>query len=325
MGNLSFSAQLPSLQLVIDSTSLSEFKLCPRRYYYRVVEGWVPKAPSYHLRFGLHMHRGREDYEYLRSQGADHEEAVRTVIRNAMIDTWDKEIGRPWDSGDHRRKKTRYTLLRTLVWYLDSFGKDDPARTLILRNGKPAVELTFKFIPRDYYTEQEFTAVTGEPIYFAGHLDRLAEVQGSTYICDLKTTGSSSLGESFFSQFNPDNQVSFYTYAGKWGLHDTERQEVSGVIIDAAQLKVNSVFFERQIIPRTNPQIVEWLEDTKHWVNLMGIYAEAGRWPMNDKSCHYYGGCPYRAVCGRTPGARSAWLEADYIKDPWDPARARSE
>jgi len=319
--NSSFSFQLPTLQLVIDQTSLGEFKLCPRRYWYRVVLGYVPRETSYHLTFGLLMHKAREDYEHAKAKGADHEEALRIAFRNALHATWNKETGKPWDSGDHKRKKTRLTLLRTIVWYLDTYGKDDTAKTRILKNGKPAVELSFKFIPKDFYNGREFTALTGEPIFFAGHFDRLADFQGAYYICDTKTTGMNYLGDSYFSQFSPDNQVSFYTYAGKWGL----QEEVTGVLIDAIQLQVTGSKFERREIPRKNPELVEWLEDTRTWINLMGIYAESDRWPMNDKSCGYMGGCPYRDLCSRSPGARKSWMEAAYVKSPWDPAVARSE
>jgi hypothetical protein len=327
--NHSFSMQLPQLQTIIDQTSLGEFKLCPRRYYYRIVEGWVPRQPSVHLQFGLLLHQGRETYERVRSQGADHQTALRETVRDILSCTWDKRTGKAWHSG--HSEKNRFTLIQTLVWYLDAYGANDPAKTVMLRNGKPAIELTFKFVPRDFYTGDEFIAITGEPIYFAGHLDRLAILQGSTFICDLKTTGSSYLGDKFFSQFNPDNQVSFYTYAGKWSLTEPEAldetsntPEIAGLIIDAAQIRVNFTRFERQIIPRTTPQIVEWLTDTKHWLQLMGIYAERNYWPMNDKSCSMYGGCPYRPVCSRTPGARQNWLEADYVRSTWDPSQARS-
>lgn len=324
-GNTSFSLQLPTLQLVIDQTSLGEFKLCPRRYYYRVVLGWTPRRPSFHLEFGLHMHSGRENYEKAKAAGADHELALAAAVKLAAKATWNSETGRAWDSGN--RDKSRYTLIRTLIWYLDNC-RNDPAQTVLLRNGKPAVELSFKFTPIDFYSERELTAITGEPIFFSGHLDRKVELGGNYYINDLKTTGR-SLNELYWAQFNPDNQVSFYTYAGQFGLTELvseDNKEISGVIIDGAQVKEDYSKFQRQIIPRTTPQIVEWLEDAKHWINLMGLYAEQNRWPMNDRSCHtgFYG-CPYQAVCGRTPSARQNWLEADYIKSVWDPNVARSE
>lgn len=330
--NTSFSLQLPTLQLVIDQTSLGEFKLCPRRYYYRIVCGWVSRKPSFHLDFGIWMHEAREVYEHSKAFGADHEQALRNTIRHLMTATWNKEAGRAWNSGN--KDKNRYTLLRTAVWYLDSYGKHDQAQTILLRNGKPAVELTFKFTPVDFRSEREFKSITGEPILFSGHMDRIVELAGSLFINDLKTT-SRSLNDLYWAQFDPDNQVSFYTYAGQWALqntestvwgHEVETREISGVIIDAAQVKEEYSKFERRIVPRTAAQIVEWLDDAKDWIELMGIYAEMNKWPMNDKSCHtgFYG-CPYQAVCARTPPARQNWLEADYSKAVWDPNVARGE
>ena len=62
-GNSSFSTRLPGFQLAIDSTSLGEFKLCPRRYYYSILRGLGPRGGSVHLTFGIWMHTAREKYE----------------------------------------------------------------------------------------------------------------------------------------------------------------------------------------------------------------------------------------------------------------------
>ena len=39
--------------------------------------------------------------------------------------------------------KTRFTLLRSVVWYLEQF-ENDPCETVILADGRPAVELSFR-------------------------------------------------------------------------------------------------------------------------------------------------------------------------------------
>lgn len=315
--NSSFSTILPTLQLAVDSTSLGEFKVCPRKYYYRLVEGWVPRSTSIHLIFGLLLHRGREDYERLRAGGAEHEDALRTTVRATLLATWHN--GKPWWS-DHRTKN-RLTLVRTLVWYLDQFGREDPLQTILLSNGRAAVELSFKF-------SSGFTAPTSEPITLCGHLDRLAELNGQTYVCDIKTT-SRSLGASFFAQFNPDNQFSLYTLAGRVAF----QTPVAGVIVDACQILPTESKFERQPLLRAEAQVNEWLRDTGYWLGLMSRCAETGVWPQNDKSCNHYhsadgvnfGGCPYRPVCSRPPAARQKWLETDYVREAWDPAIARGE
>jgi hypothetical protein len=222
---------------------------------------------------------------------------------------------RPWwsDNAD----KNRYTLLRTIVSYLDTYGRDDKLQTVILANGAPAVELSFKFTPTDLDTGEEFTTVTGEQIIFSGHLDRIVSLEGNQYISDVKTT-SWNISPDYFSQFSPDNQFSMYTLAGLAAF----QTPVSGVICDAVQVKATYNRFERQLILRTPDQIHEWLSDAKYYISLMSRMAEANRWPQNDKACFR---CPYRPVCSRTPAARQAWLEADYIQSTWDPSIPRGE
>jgi len=308
--NQSFSPLLPTLQTTIDSTSLGEFKTCPRKYYYRVVLGFVPRAASPHLLFGQYVHSALERYDRARANGLSHTDALRAAVLEAMTLSWHGD--RPWWSG--HPTKNRLTLIRTVVWYLDRFGEDDSLQTLLLASSEsPAVELSFQF-------SVQKLAVTGEPIFFCGHIDKIALFNTEPYIVDRKTT-SITLSTSFFSQFSPDNQFSLYTLAGKIAYETPVR----GIICDGIQVAATFSRFERQMIPRSEAQIEEWLSDTFMWLDLMGQMAESNRWPMNDKACHHYGGCPYRPVCSRAPSARQTWLEADYIHSIWDPTRIRGD
>lgn len=308
--NTSFSTQLPTLQLAIDSTSLGEYKICPRKYYYRLICGWVPRTQSVHLQFGLYLHQARETYERSKSAGADHQTALRAAIRRALSDTWDRTTERPWWSG--HPTKNRLSLIRTIVWYLDQFGLNDTLQTITLSNGQPAVELTFNF-------DSGLTACTGESFTLCGHIDRLVQFNAESYVSDIKTA-SMALGQSYFAQYSPDNQVSLYSVAGQIAFHTP----ISGVIIDGIQIGATFSRFERQIIPRTPHQLEEWLSDTAQWLKQMQYSAVTSYWPMNDKACHHYGGCPYRGVCSRPPYARQKWLETDYTKQIWDPSIART-
>jgi PD-(D/E)XK nuclease superfamily len=313
--NTSFSTEIPHLQLVIDQTSLGLFKECPRKYYYRMIEGWVTRQLSVHLSFGSWFHEACEEYEWAKVDGADHQEALRAAVRYALTVTWDKVLNKPWNS--ENREKNRYSLVRSVVNYLDAFGENSGFQTLILANGDPAIELTFKFTPWDSETGDELTALTGEPIYFAGHLDRIVLMEDTALISDRKTT-SRRLGPTYFNNYSPDNQFSMYTYTGKWAF----QTNVMGVICDAVQVLQSTTKFERQLIYRTEGQLREWYRDAKFWIGLMGRMAEQGRWPQNDKACF---NCPFRPVCARDPGARQGWLETAYTKEIWDPSRPRNK
>lgn len=315
-----------NIQFAWDSTSLGLLKECPRKYYYTMIEGWRPRGDSVHLRFGLLFHAALELYDNLRiAHGFSHEDAMDSVVDEVLNKTWDgREIvphfddlgvpvvvldtGAPWDS--QHDKKNRWTLLRTVVWYLDAH-KDDPAKTLILPNGKPAVELSFRF-------EIDHLAPNGQPYLLSGHMDRVVDFLGSRYVMDRKTSGS-ALSAYFFNQFDPDNQMSLYTFASRVVYNEP----VAGVIIDGAQVAVGFSTFARGITLRSQGQIDEWLEDTKHWLDLGANFAQRGFWPMNDKSCHKYDGCPFRQVCNKDPVVRRNYLETNFEIRHWNPLETR--
>ena len=318
---LSFSATVPNLQIAWDSTSLGTFKSCPRKYQLSIVEGWTGKYVSHHLRFGTLYHRALEVYDHKRALGAGHDEALAACLRDLAEGCMDEgEAGRVWwnpEEGMSEAKaktntKTVETLFRTVVWYLDQFGASDPAETIILANGKPGVELSFRF-------DAGFSASSGEPYLFCGHLDRVVQLGSERYIMDRKTTGSTISGY-FFDQFSPDNQMTLYTIAGKVAFGEP----VKGVIIDGAQIAKGFSRFERGFALRTEGQLDEWLADARFWISQAEAMAVAGYWPMNDKSCNDYGGCTFRGICQKDPAVRELWLR-DHGQRMWDPLQVRGD
>lgn len=298
-----FSPSLPTLQIAWDSTSLGLLKTCPRKYYYKMVERWNTKEQSLHLDFGIFYHSALEEFDKAKAQGATHDEATRTSIRKAM------EISKDF-TGDNI--KNRFTLVRSIVWYLEHF-REDPAETIILANGKPAVELSFRM-------DLPFNTPDGEPYLLCGHLDKAVRWQGAVYILDRKTT-KGQVGSYYFDKFSPENQMSLYSLAGKVVLE----RDASGIIIDAVQLAVGFARFARGIVHRTKGQLDEWLADTETWIRLAEHFAKTKSWPMNDKSCDMYGGCEFREVCSKDASIRETFLQADFIKREWNPLQSRGD
>lgn len=321
------------IQYAWDSTSLGWLKECPRKYFYSMIEGWRTKSDSVHLDFGRWYHGGLELYDRLRAEGQDHDTAQGAMVGKAMEWTWvippDSGPGAPW-SPDHP-SKTRETLVRSLIWYTEHF-KDDPAQTIILSNGKPAVELSFKleldrgpqraFLgpseDRRYPGETVLRQTPTQPYVLCGHMDRVANYAGGTYIFDRKTS-STTISSNYFDQYDPDNQMSLYTFAGKV-IYDLP---IKGIVIDAAQIAVGFTRFSRGFTHRSQAQLEEWLADTYYWFALAEQYATEGYWPMNDKSCHKYGGCPFRKICSKSPEVRQKFIDTDFRKEPWNPLTPR--
>jgi RecB family exonuclease len=190
------------------------------------------------------------------------------------------------------------------VWYLDQF-RDDPAKTFILANGKPAVELSFSLPITSHFS-------------YAGHFDRIAEFSDRLWVTDYKTS-KSQLNASFFSQFKPSIQFAGYVLAGQIVF----QSPVKGVIVDAVQLAVSFSDFARQQIQFSPGELDEFVNDLKVLFDDAERYAERGFWPMNPTSCHHYGGCAFRKVCSHPPHVRENFLRADFIKRMWNPAQER--
>ncbi len=311
--NTSFSQKLPLLQLAWDSVSRGAFNTCKRYYQYVIIDGYASKRENVHFTFGIGFHAALELYDRHKANGKTHNESLNLAVRYTIAYTWDYARKRPWLSEEPT--KTRETLIRAVIWYLLQF-EDDPLETMILNDGKPAVELTFHY-------NSQLISITDEPYIFCGHLDRVVYWNEKIFIVDRKTTKSSLLKseyvEKFFSSFKPDDQMSGYYFGGKV-IFD---KPIEGIIIDAGQTAVTFTKFQRGFTYRTSEELNEWYNDTALMLKEAENCAKTGEYRMNPKACGHYGGCPFRIVCSEPPSMRQELLDAFYIKRVWDPLVTR--
>lgn len=305
-----------NIQYAWDSTSIGYLKTCPRLYQYIMIEGWTGRGESIHLRFGIEYHKALEDYDRARASGNDHDEALRHTVKELHARTSDYKP--PDDDGSRGEKlKTREALFRTVIWYLDQFV-DDPAETVILNDGKPAVELSFQF-DLDWGPGDTIATGANQPYVLCGHLDRVVNFQDSLFVMDRKTT-TTTPSAYYFNSFEPNNQMSLYTLASKVILDSP----IKGVIIDAAQILSDSSRFVRGFTYRTPDQLEEFIKDLEYWFNLAESYAEANYWPMNDTACDKFGGCRFRDICSKSPSVRENFLRSSFVKgEKWNPLKVR--
>lgn len=282
------------LQFVWDSTSLGLLKTCPKKYQLTMIDDLVSKGKSIHLEFGILAHSARELYYKKRVlENLDHEEGLREAIKWAAVAA--KNL--PPDN-----RKTPYHLLLFLVTYLDLY-ENDPCETYILPDGNPAVELSFKLDIGHYM--------------LAGHIDRVVRFNNKVFLTDLKTT-TTSLGEDYFRQYTPNNQLSLYDFAGSHIL--PEEDKPAGIIVDAVQILSNGIRCERRIITRTNSQREEWLDGFLQWMQTNQYYHNTNNYPMNDTACNQYGKCTFRDNhCALIPSLRQSAIETYFEKRVWNP------
>jgi|SRR5215469_7340813 len=303
------------IQWAWDSTSLGDFKRCAYYYYLTHILGWTPKDESVHLRFGIEYHLALQNYDKLRAQGLNHEDALVEVVRELLYSTrdWDPDVTTKAGASKNRR-----SLLYVVVCYLDHY-QDDKAITYIRPDNTPAVELSFRF-ELNYGPEG-----WDQPYLLCGHLDKIVVFNDEIFGKDYKTTNS-PLTDYYFAQYEPNNQMSFYTLATKV-VFDAN---VKGIIVDAAQLakdKPEKPNFARRFTYRSSDQLEEWTRDLAYWLRLAERCAREDNWPRNDMSCDKYGGCRFREICNKSPQVRERFLTASFIQLPenerWNPLKTR--
>jgi len=196
------------IQYAWDSTSLGYIKTCPRLYQLTMIEGWGSKDESVHLRFGIEFHQALQEYDIAKALGATHEEALRKAVLDLLTRTYGWEVDEDTKAGKY---KNRRSLVRTVIDYLDHY-REDPAQTYIMDNGKPAVELSFRFeldwgpsnTTRDFGDGVKWKAIAPQPYLLCGHLDRVVNFADHLFVMDRKTT-TTTPGSYYFDQFEPNN------------------------------------------------------------------------------------------------------------------------
>lgn len=323
-----FVAASPNLQFAWDSVSITIAKECPRRYQYKMLEGWQSKNPNsaIALAFGILVHSGIEGYHRLRTNGGTHEEATHIALQRLTSDplyvqlpTEDevqdaKVIAAEDEENDgvdlrNSRVRTRYYLWRTLVWYFEHY-RLDPMEVVTRSDGQPAVELSF-CVPVG------FALSDGTEVLLAGHLDKVVRFNDQLYVSDIKTT--KSITTAWRQEFDLSHQMSGYTFGGRVALEEP----VHGVVIDGICLQVGAVKFARHFTQRSDGQLGEYIRDLRLLTDEYEHYAAEQYWPMRQSYCRF---CEFSLVCRQPPEMRGGYLRQFFKQDKasaWNPLRPR--
>lgn len=225
------------------------------------------------------------------------------------------DCGRPvttrvvWVSADPKRKKDRYTLVRSVIEFCDTMPRG--LKPLMLPGDIPAVELTFQFpLP--------FNTPDGEPYLLTGNLDGLADISGENVIREKKTTGS-SLGSYFFDGFAPNTQVDTYDLAG-YLLFPT--LNLKGVLLEATSTQVGESRVQRGFIGITQGRREEWFGEIEYWIKRAEEDAKRGKYAKNTANCSQ---CPFKKICKLDPEVRASFLPSHFEKSYWNPLEIRGE
>lgn len=295
----------------VDNFALTMFQTCPIKYRLRIREHWSSRRKSSALGFGGCLHEG------LATWYRTHD---RAKALQAVGDTWPDNL--PIDDW-----RTKEKCLKVMLEYMKTYPQET-FNVIGIDTEDALVECTFT-IATGLYLECEYCdwhqhdrekavcihcSTPKEEIEYGGIFDTLVEFNNNIYVLEHKTT--SRLGQYYFNQFKPNNQVTGYI----WGGGQLSGQRVAGAIINAIGLYKSSVTkFDRQITSRSKSEIDEWLVNVHATCQQIRDCELRNYWPMYTGSCTMYGQCEYHSVhVLGTENERQKRLETDFIQEVWE-------
>lgn len=304
-----------------DNTRLSDFKRCPRYFYYRHEQGWLKDTTELSLIFGSSWHRAMDQIWPLILEGEDKEEIIAAGniaflnewISNGLPAELDYEAEKEWSP------RTPGIAFEMIVGYTTQRYRQIREDFELLHIEKPfAVPLD----PND------------PTLFYIGKMDKVVRRRGRPGTIEHKTTTayskSSKFRSTFVDSFSPNSQVDGYAYA----LHMLfPGEKVGGVWVDAALVhKTENDAFMFIPVERQIQQLDGWLWETRSWIDqiegnriMAAEFVEPGdpymaAFPKNTNSCFDFNrSCQYLDLCKAWPNPIGKPLPPGYTAKKWDP------
>ena len=298
-----------------DNTRLSDFKDCPRKFYFRHIRHWRRKGLAAPLGFGLAWHDAMDIVWGL--LGKKDDDTVMTLAYEKFISTWVAE-GFP-----HPDEMTP-----------DEFDKYNP------RVPATALEMLWNYIEqrKEFITSCEVLAIErpfavplsadNPNLFYIGRLDKEVRHNGRVYIIEHKTTSAYSKDKGIRPQWtngwSPNSQVDGYLHTGKI-VHGNE---LKSVYVDGALVhKLHHDIFKFVPIERHLQCLEDWAEETGDWIDQVetrkALFGESltKAFPKNTNECNgKYGTCSYLDVCKYVPDVEKLVEPPEGFKmEKWSP------
>lgn len=297
--------QTAILQPYVDSTMMSAFRSCPRKFYHEFILGLRPKSTSIHLHAGGAFAKALETfYDAVHNQQL----TVNDALKVSFIDfktSWGN------DHLDYNEGPKSFDNVWSAVQSYVAFypPQTDHLQPYKSDDGKATTEFSFA-IPLDFPGFPRHP-VTNDPFVYVGRFDMLGVLYGKTpCVKDDKT--ASQAGPSWASQWDLRSQFLGYVWACQQCGIPLETVVIRGVVLLKREIKhVEAI--------KTYPKylIDRWFEQLKHDLNRLVNCWNSGYFDYNfGESCNAYGNCIFTSVC--QSAQEHLWM-AEYKVERWNP------
>lgn len=304
------------LPIYIDSSMLSTWRACRRKFFWSTVHGLYPSGKSVHLVAGGAFAAGMEAARKRIFLTTDTSSCSFDDILSAAYYAFAQEWG-TYQAPENSAKDFINTF-SALREYLETFDpRTDAVQPHLRPDGSPAVEFTFS-IPLD------IEHPSGIPFIFVGRFDLLGMYANLPCIVDEKTT--SSIGFAWESQWDLRGQFLGYCWACQQLDYPINTAVIRGIAIQKKEIKFATAIkqYPQYLIERwyhqTIKDVSEIVEayDQVRVGDFMGWNETADfHFPYNfADACASYGGCAFATLCSvKDPEP----FFSNYVRHRWDP------
>jgi hypothetical protein len=295
---------------ILDSTKISVFQQCPRKFFYEHILGWRTAAISHNDKeFGTAWHKAMA---YLALNDYSNSSVAQAYMEFER--EYRKYLNPETDELFPNKNPKR--AMDALVWYVNTY-KDDHEK--------------YEFL-------KDFTEISGTvlihpdlpPLHF--RMDSVVRVKDTDKKRILERKTATKVDYRKKSEWQMSTQTGMYTHV-LYCLFPEE--EVDCLVIDAAPFGLKTRFdFERFSVVRSKAQMQAWLTDTIGWIDDIKADMEAlsdqgpsepvlQAFKRNPQSCGNYWGCPYIDFCTTwtNPLQHATQAPLGFKEEFWDPSR----
>jgi hypothetical protein len=303
----------------MDNSSLCTWEECNRKFLYNVLLSLKTPEEKVAITFGKAFHKFLELYY----GGSSFETAFSGFVKTALFENSKVSVTRveSIDKGAIQEYSMEFGFVLCKK-YMNTHPLDNEYFSVLKDNtNKPYLETGFALdLPNGI---------------IIGLIDLLGVVNynGRKVVIDHKTT-KHNLNESWFSQFNPNNQLSTYLYAAS----DYLGEHITTAIINAIRVKDykrgddvdnDTKLFERRETTRSVEQLEQRMRHANFQLGQIQQSIDAGvdGFPMHTQSCESkYGSCDYRRLCLAKDNRMLEMLAQNTYKvEKWSPYEVFSE
>jgi hypothetical protein len=312
-----------------DNTMLSDFKRCPRYFYYRHELGWTREGKVPALVFGGAWHAAME-VVWAGLEGAskmnispskiNRKEIVEAAYQ-MFVNYWANE-GMPhpgewtYELEEEYSPRTPGRALEMLIAYVEKRAQVVDDMEII------SIEKPFA-VPLD---------PDDDNLFYIGLIDKIVKYHGKILGIEHKTSSAYKKGGpfrgGFVDSFSPNAQVDGYLYA----LHLLFPGKVGGVWVDAALVHKQEEGFLFIPVERRLEHLDSWLWEVRWWIEAveeekrkLNSYCSSTdkvmkAFPKNTNSCwDFQQACPYLELCKSWGNPIGRSLPLGYVVNRWNP------